>query len=94
LLTEILSDQQLIDLYNEGGYLISVDYPKQEIKFHTIDCMLADPISTVGVKPSKAKESQCGEVWYSKERDEVLDKADKIVKEEGYTLEICAICDR
>jgi len=94
LLTEICSDQQLIDLYNEGGCLISVDYPKKEVKFHTVDCMLADPISTVGVKPSKAKESQTGEVWYSKERDEVMAKAEEIVKEKGYTLEICAICDR
>ncbi len=94
MLTEICSDQQLIDLYNEGGYLIYVDYPKKEVKFHTVDCMLADPISTVGVKPSKAKEKQSGEVWYSKERSEVIAKAEEIVKEKGYTLEVCAICDR
>ena len=94
MLTEIVSDQQLIDLYNEGGYLISVDYPKKEIKFHTVDCMLADPISTVGVKPSKAKETQTGEVWYSTERDEVIAKAEQLVKEKDCTLVICAICDR
>ena len=94
MVTEIVTDEQLIDLYNEGGYLISVDYPKKEIKFHTVDCMLADPISTVGVKPTKAKEKQTGETWYSKLRDEVIAKAQEIMEEKGYTLVICAICDR
>ena len=94
MLTEIVSDDQLIKLYTEGGYLISVDYPKNEIKFHTIDCMLADPISTVGVKPTKAKEANTGEFWYSKERSEVNSKAEEIAKQKGYTYVICPICDR
>ena len=58
MLTEIVTDDQLIKLYNEGGYLIAVDYTKQEIKLHTVDCMLADPISSVGVKPHKGKRSK------------------------------------
>lgn len=94
MLTEIVSDDQLIKLYTEGGYLIAVDYPKNEIKFHTIDCMLADPISTVGVKPTKAKEANTGEFWYSKERSEVNSKAEEIAKQKGYTYVICPICDR
>jgi hypothetical protein len=74
--------------------LIAVDYPKNEIKFHTIDCMLADPISTVGVKPTKAKEANTGEFWYSKERSEVNSKAEEIAKQKGCTYVICPICDR
>ena len=62
MLTEIVSDEQLINLYTEDGYLVAVDYPKNEIKLHTIDCMLADPISSVGVKPSKVKENKTGEI--------------------------------
>jgi len=52
LLTEIVTDEQLIKLYTTPGYLVAVDYSKEEVKLHTIDCMLADPISTIGVKPS------------------------------------------
>jgi len=94
LLTEIVDDDQLIKLYNEGGYLVAVDYPKNEIKLHTIDCMLADPISTVGVKPSKAKANKTGEFWYTKERDEANSKAEEIAKNKGYTYIVCPICNR
>ena len=94
MLTEIVTDDQLIKLYNEGGYLIAVDYTKQEIKLHTIDCMLADPISSVGVKPTKSKEAKTGEFWYSKERKEVTKKAEEIAKQKGYTYLDCAICNR
>jgi hypothetical protein len=94
LLTEIVSDEQLIKLYTEGGYLVAVDYLKNEIKLHTIDCMLADPISTVGVKPTKAKEANTGEFWYSEERREATSKAEEIAEQKGYTFVICPICDR
>ena len=94
MLTEIVTDDQLIKLYNEGGYLIAVDYTKQEIKLHTVDCMLADPISSVGVKPTKAKEAKTGEHWYSKERKEVAKKAEEIAKQKGYTFLDCPICNR
>ena len=94
MLTEIVDDDQLIKLYNEGGYLVAVDYPKNEIKLHTIDCMLADPISTVGVKPSKAKANKTGEFWYTKERDEANSKAEEIAKNKGYTYIVCPICNR
>lgn len=94
MLIEIVSDDQLIKLYTEGGYLVAVDYPKNEIKLHTIDCMLADPISSVGVKPTKAKESKTGEFWYSKERSEATSKAEEIAIKKGYTYVVCPICDR
>jgi hypothetical protein len=94
LLTVIVTDDQLIKLYTEGGYLVAVDYPKNEVKLHTIDCMLADPISSVGVKPSKARENNTGEFWYSEDRDEANAKAEEIAKNKGYTFIICPICDR
>jgi hypothetical protein len=94
LLTEIVSDEQLINLYTEGGYLVAVDYQKNEVKLHTIDCMLADPISSVGVKPSKAKENKTGEFWYSKNRSEANSKAEEIAKKKAYTYIVCPICNR
>ncbi|MBT8171838.1 hypothetical protein KJN74_03085 [Candidatus Bathyarchaeota archaeon] len=93
-MTEIISDEQLIELYTKGGYLVAVDYPKKEIKLHTIDCMLADPISSVGVKPTKAKKTNNGEFWYSTERNEASLKAEEITKKNSYTFIICPICDR
>jgi hypothetical protein len=94
MLTEIVTDQQLIDLYTTEGYLVAVDYPKKEVKLHTIDCMLADPISSVGVKPSKARENNTGEFWVSESRDEAVSKAQEIAKNKGYTYTVCRICDR
>jgi len=94
LLTEIVSDEQLINLYTEGGYLVAVDYPKNEVKLHTIDCMLADPISSIGVKPSKTRENKNGEFFYSKNRSEANSKAEGIAKKKGYTYLVCPICNR
>ncbi|MGD2066711.1 MAG: hypothetical protein PVI43_06050 [Candidatus Bathyarchaeota archaeon] len=94
MLTEIMTDQQLIDLYTSNGYLVSVDCPKKEVKLHTVDCMLADPISRVGIKPSKMRESNTGEVWFSDSREEVIAKGKKIAKNKGYTYIVCPICDR
>ena len=94
MFTEIVSDEQLINLYTESGYLVAVDYPKNEAKLHTIDCMLADPISSVGVKPSKARENKNGEFWYSKNRNEANSKAEEIAKKKGYTYLVCPICNR
>jgi hypothetical protein len=51
LLTEIVTDEQLIKLYTTPGYLVAGDYSKEKVTLHTVDCMLADPISTIGVKP-------------------------------------------
>jgi hypothetical protein len=94
LLTEILTDEQLIDLYTTPGYLVAVDYPKKEVKLHTVDCMLADPISSVGVKPSKARENKTGEFWFSESREEANLKAEEIAKNKGYTYTVCPICNR
>ena len=84
----------MIKLYTEGGYLVAVDYPKNEVKLHTIDCMLADPISSIGLKPSKAKENKTGEFWYSKEKKETTSKAEEIANSKGYTYIVCPICNR
>ncbi len=94
MLTEILTDQQLIDLYTSSGYLVAADYSKGEVTLHTIDCMLADPISTVGVKPTKARENKTGEFWYSESREEADLKAEEIAKKKGYTYSVCRICNR
>ena len=95
MLTKIVSDEQLIDLYTKSGYLVAVDYPKKEVKLHTIDCMLADPISSVGVKPSKARENKTGEFWYSESSDEANLRGKEIANnKEGYTFTICPICNR
>ena len=93
-MTEILTDQQLIDLYTTPGYLVAVNYPKKEVKLHTIDCMLADPISSVGVKPSKARAQKTGEFWVSESREEANSKAEEIAKKKQYTYIICPICNR
>ena len=92
MLTEIVSDEQLIKLYTESGYLVAVDYTKNEIKLHTVDCMLADPISTIGVKPSKARENKTGEFWFSESRDEANSKAEEIAQKKGINYSICPIC--
>jgi hypothetical protein len=94
LLTEILTDQQLIDLYTTPGYLVAVDYPKKEVTLHTVDCMLADPISSVGVKPSKARDNKTGEFWFSQSREEANSKAEEIAKKKEYMYKICPICNR
>jgi hypothetical protein len=94
LLTKIVTDEQLINLYTEDGYLVAVDFPKREIKLHTIDCMLADPISSIGVKPTKGNKENTGEFWYSKNRETANKKAEEIVKAKGYTYIVCPICNR
>ncbi|MBN1784196.1 MAG: hypothetical protein JW815_00455 [Candidatus Bathyarchaeota archaeon] len=94
MLTEILTDKQLIDLYTSNGYIVYVDYLKKEVKLHTVDCMLADPISKVGIKPSKARENNTGEVWFSDNCEEVIGKGNEIAKDKGYTYVVCPICDR
>jgi hypothetical protein len=93
-LIRILSDDQLIKLYTKGGYLVAVDYEKNEIKLHTIDCMLADPISSIGVKPTKSQENKTGEFWYSKECNVANLKAEEIARKKGYDYIICPICNR
>jgi hypothetical protein len=93
LLTEIVSDEQLIKLYTTSGYLVTADYSKKEVKLHTIDCMLADPLSTVGVKPSKARSDKIGEFWYSKSFDEANSKAEEIARKHGYNYLLCSICN-
>jgi hypothetical protein len=93
LLTEIFTDEQLIKLYTESGFLIVVNYTKNEIRLHTIDCMLADPISSIGVKPSKVRSNKTGEFWYSKDRDEIISKTEEIAKKMGFTNVKCPICN-
>jgi hypothetical protein len=92
-LIEIITDKQLIDLYTTPGFLVAVDYPKKEVKLHTVDCMLADPISSVGVKPSKARENRTGEFWFSESRAEANSKGEEIAKKE-YKYIVCPICNR
>ena len=94
MLTEIMTDKQLIDLYTSNGFLIAADYPKKEVKLHTVDCMLADPISRIGVKPSKTLENSSGEFWFSDSREEVITKGKEIAKNKNYTFIVCPICDR
>jgi hypothetical protein len=94
LLTEIFTDEQLIKLYTTPGYLVAVDYPKEEVKLHTVDCMLADPISSVGVKPSKVRKNKTGEFWFSESRNEANSKAEEIARKRGYTYSVCPICNR
>ena len=94
MLIQILSDEQLIKLYTESGYLVAVDFTKNEVKLHTIDCMLADPISSVGVKPSKAIENKTGEFWYSKDENETKNKAKEVSESRQYSFIICPICNR
>lgn len=94
MLTEIVTDKQLIDLYTSNGFLVAVDYPKKEARLHTVDCMLADPISRIGVKPSKALESGSGEFWFSDSREEVIAKGKEIAKNKDYKFIVCPICDR
>lgn len=92
MLTEIVTDEQLINLYTTSGYLVAVDYSKEEVTLHTIDCMLADPISTIGVKPSKARENKTGEFWFSESRDEANSKAEEIAQKKGINYSVCPIC--
>ncbi len=93
MLTEIVSDEQLIKLYTASGFLVVVDYSKREVKLHTIDCMLVDPISTIGVKPSKARSDKSGEFWYSVSFEEAKSKAEEIARKRGYNYSLCAICN-
>ena len=93
MLTEIVTDEQLIELYTTPGYLVVADYSKGEVTLHTIDCMLADPISTIGVKPSKARENKTGEFWFSESRNEANLKAAEIAQKKGYKYSICRICN-
>jgi hypothetical protein len=93
LLIEIVSDEQLIKLYSTPGFLVAADYTKGEVKLHTVDCMLADPISTIGVKPSKARENKTGEFWFSESFREAKSKVEEITKKRGYIFSLCPICN-
>ena len=93
MLTEIVTDEQLIKLYTTPGYLVAVDHSKEEVKLHTVDCMLADPISTIGVKPSKARANKMGEFWFSEIRDEANSKAEETARKRGYNYLMCPICN-
>ena len=93
MVTEIVTDEQLIKLYTTPGYLVAADYPKKEVKLHTVDCMLADPISTVGVKPSKARENKTGEFWFSESREEANSKAEEIARNLRHEYVQCPICN-
>ena len=93
MLTEIVTDEQLIKLYTTPGYLVAADYPKKEVKLHTVDCMLADPISTIGVKPSKARENKTGEFWFSESREEANSKAEEIARKRESEYSQCPICN-
>jgi hypothetical protein len=93
-LTEIVTDEQLIKLYTTPGYLVAVDYSKEEATLHTIDCMLADPISTIGVKPSKVRKNNTGEFWFSESRDEANSKAEEIAQKKGINYSVCPICSQ
>jgi hypothetical protein len=93
LLIEIVSDEQLIKLYSTPGFLVVADYPKGEVKLHTVDCMLADPISTIGVKPSKARENKTGEFWFSESFGEAKSKAEEITEKRQYNFSLCPICN-
>lgn len=93
MVTEIISDEQLIKLYTESGFLVAVDYTKNEVRLHTVDCMLADPISTIGIKPSKSISNKTGEFWYSKDRDEIISKAEEIATKKNYENIKCPICN-
>lgn len=93
MLTEIVSDAQLIKLYTTPGYLITVDYSKEETKLHTIDCMLVDPLSSIGVKPSKARENKTGEFWYSTSFEEANSKAEELALKREYNYSLCTICN-
>ena len=93
MLTEIVTDEQLIKLYTTLGYLVAVDYSKEEVKLHTVDCMLADPISTIGVKPSNARANKTGEFWFSESRDEANSKAEETARKRGYKYLMCLICN-
>ena len=88
-----MNDDQLVKLYTDGGYLVAVDYHKKEVNFHTIDCMLCDPLSTIGVKPSKARENKMGEFWYSESFEDANSKAQEIARKKGYKFSPCAICN-
>ena len=93
MLTEINSDEQLIKLYTTPGYLVAVDYPKKEVKLHTVDCMLADPISAIGVKPSKVRENKAGEFWFSESVEGANSKAEEIAHKNAYNYSLCPICN-
>lgn len=93
MLTEIVSDAQLVKLYTKPGYLVTMDYSKEEVKLHTIDCMLVDPLSTIGVKPSKARSDKTGEFWYSESFEEANSKAEELAHKREYNFSLCSICN-
>ena len=93
MLTEIVTDEQLIKLYTTSGYLVVIDYSKEEVKLHTVDCMLADPISTIGVKPSRVRTNKTGEFWFSESRDEANSKAKETARKRGNKYLMCPICN-
>ncbi len=93
MLTEIITDEQLIKLLATTGYLVNVDYPTKEVKLHTIDCMFSDPISTIGVKPTSKRSNKTGEFWYSESFEEANSKAEEIARKRGYHYSLCPICN-
>ena len=58
---EVTSDEQLVTLLSNPGFLVNVDYPTRDVKLHSIHCKYCDPRMTIGVKPSSKNLNNTGE---------------------------------
>jgi hypothetical protein len=55
--------------------------------------MLVDPLSSIGVKPSKVRENKTGEFWYSTSFEEANSKAEELAHKREHNYSLCTICN-
>jgi hypothetical protein len=92
LLIEVSDNAHLRKLIINGGFLLNVDYPTKNVKLHRTACLVCNPDSCIGVKPSSKREKKTGEFWYSDNRKEADCKAGEFSKKKDYRYSLCLSC--
>jgi hypothetical protein len=93
MLIQITTDEKLKKLFSESGFILNVDYPTRDVKLHRTKCQYANPDNARGMKPSSKASNQTGEFWYSKNRTELVQKADEFRRKRKFRFAFCSECN-
>jgi len=93
MIVQVFTDEGLKKLLKETGFILNVDYPTKDVKVHRTGCPYANPDNPRGVKPSSKALNRTGEFWYSKNRHEILQKAEEVANTRKFNVTFCAICN-
>jgi hypothetical protein len=90
---QIFTDEELKKFLSESGFILNVDYLTRDVKLHRIKCQYVNPDSARGMKPSSKTSNQTGEFWYSKNRTELVQKADEFRRKRKFGFALCSECN-